>query len=260
MIKEYQKKHNNLILIESKVNEGACRSRDKGLEIAKGEYIFVIDSDDYVAIDALEIIYNKAKEVNADIAIGYMGYFYPGETRLRAMHYMGRNKTHIPTYPILDVTNSFINLFEISTNTQCCKMVRRSMILENDIKNDGYRISTDMVFSFRAMMAAERVVYIDDELYYYRQAREGSISLGRRKKKSVTVDIIRNLHMFLQTHHYSEEMELAFWRFAVHKCYQVMRETIEEYHAEVLADIHTLFNTEMKEFQWEPIRYFHVFS
>ena len=57
---EYEKKDNRIKVIH-KINEGAGIARNKGLEIATGEYIGFLDSDDYVDRSMFEILYKKAK-------------------------------------------------------------------------------------------------------------------------------------------------------------------------------------------------------
>lgn len=66
IIDEYVKKHDNVIGLMKK-NGGLSDARNYGIPYAKGEYIGFIDSDDFVEYDMFEILYNKAKEDDADI-------------------------------------------------------------------------------------------------------------------------------------------------------------------------------------------------
>ena len=56
-----------VIIIDGKENRGPGGARNQGLDIATGEYIGFVDSDDYVADNMYEHLYSKAKEKDADI-------------------------------------------------------------------------------------------------------------------------------------------------------------------------------------------------
>lgn len=58
------------ITVIHKKNEGVTVARNKGLKIAKGEYIFFLDGDDYLPSNAIELLYQKAKDHDADWVVG----------------------------------------------------------------------------------------------------------------------------------------------------------------------------------------------
>ncbi len=68
---EYAMKNNGIKVYHQK-NGGVCAARNKGLDMATGDYILFLDSDDYMPIDAVETLYNDAVQNNAGIAIGRM--------------------------------------------------------------------------------------------------------------------------------------------------------------------------------------------
>ncbi|HEY5592057.1 MAG TPA: glycosyltransferase family 2 protein [Paludibacter sp.] len=67
---------NRVVAIHNK-NEGVTLARKKGLEIARGEFIFYLDGDDYLTYDALEALYYEAKKKNADFVVGDFIVEYP---------------------------------------------------------------------------------------------------------------------------------------------------------------------------------------
>lgn len=66
---KYAEKYENIVVIHKK-NEGLGLARNTGLNIAKGEYVAFIDSDDYIDLTFYEKAYQNAIENNSDICFG----------------------------------------------------------------------------------------------------------------------------------------------------------------------------------------------
>ena len=65
ILKEYEKRYNNVIVI-TREKSYAGVSRNHGLEIATGEYIMFLDSDDWLELDACEQLYNQITQNHND--------------------------------------------------------------------------------------------------------------------------------------------------------------------------------------------------
>ena len=63
ILKEYQKKYKDKIVIIDKKNEGVWRGRKDGIKKATGEFIGFVDSDDYVDVTFAEKLYSKARNL-----------------------------------------------------------------------------------------------------------------------------------------------------------------------------------------------------
>ncbi len=68
ILEDYSKKDNRIIII-SQDNQGISVARNQGIKKAVGEYIAFLDSDDYMALDYCEKLYNRGKETNSDIVV-----------------------------------------------------------------------------------------------------------------------------------------------------------------------------------------------
>ena len=69
ILREWQERYPDRLVIIDKQNEGVWRGRWDGIAKARGEYIGFLDSDDYCEPDFLELLYNAAKEKDADVAV-----------------------------------------------------------------------------------------------------------------------------------------------------------------------------------------------
>lgn len=69
ILEKFQKKDNRIKLITQK-NQGLAGARNTGINNATGEFIFFLDSDDWLPLNAIELLYNKQKNEDADIVIG----------------------------------------------------------------------------------------------------------------------------------------------------------------------------------------------
>ena len=76
---EYADRWNNVIHID-KANGGLSDARNWGTDVAKGEYIYYLDSDDWLAPGAIETLYRFATENNCDVVQG--GFYYAFEDHL----------------------------------------------------------------------------------------------------------------------------------------------------------------------------------
>ncbi len=70
ILNEYKQKDSRIKVIDCKKNGGAAIARQKGLDVATGEYIGFVDPDDYVDLDFFEKLYSLAVSDKADIAKG----------------------------------------------------------------------------------------------------------------------------------------------------------------------------------------------
>ena len=78
---EYAKKDSRIKVIHKK-NGGLSDARNAGIDIAKGEYITFVDSDDYIEKDYVEVLYDSIKENDSDMAIGSHKVIYENGTIL----------------------------------------------------------------------------------------------------------------------------------------------------------------------------------
>ena len=151
IIQEYSKKDKRIKLIKSRENQGAAAARNKGLDIAKGEYIGFIDADDYIDLNYYEELYKKAKETNADVV-----------KCKRAV--IGENGVKHESYLNESVKTSKYNFsFEWTT-----AIYKTSLINDNHIRLvPEFTVAEDVIFLNEIIVKTDKIEVIDNVLYYY---------------------------------------------------------------------------------------------
>jgi len=69
MVKQVAVEDNRIQLIDLKENMGVSNARNTALKVARGEYVYFMDSDDWIDAGFLEEMYDKIKSQNADLVI-----------------------------------------------------------------------------------------------------------------------------------------------------------------------------------------------
>lgn len=152
------------IRVIHKKNGGLSDARNAGIEIARGEYIAFIDSDDYVTPNYLEMMVSTAEIHNADIV--------QCQNTLQTDN-LGTLKYKKPI--IYSASNTIFKEYLLFNNIIVCaqqKLYRTSLFRE--IRFPVGRINEDTCTTYKLLLHAERYVCIGNILYFYR-IREGSI-------------------------------------------------------------------------------------
>lgn len=149
------------VRIVIKENAGTSQARKAGFELARGEYIVFVDSDDRVDPDMLRRLFDAAEREQADMvccglrlertdgalideqSVDGIYVYETAADRMRALH------SGEAVYPIL-----------------CNKMIHRSL-LERAVFPTGLFIGEDYTMVVPMLEQARRVVHIPDVLYHY---------------------------------------------------------------------------------------------
>lgn len=155
------------IKIISKENGGLSSARNEGLKHINGDYIWFIDSDDYIEIDALELLYNKIKSEDSDIIVfRYFDDFITSKKEIIDSISWEKKEN----YPLINVS-------------ACVKIFKSSFFLENKfIFKEGVLFEDLEMIPF-VIAKTNKISFLNIPLYNYVQ-RNGSIirNIGGFKK------------------------------------------------------------------------------
>lgn len=167
MCDDYKNKDHRIVVIHKK-NGGLSSARNVGIDIAHGNYIMFVDSDDFIDIKMVENMLKILKETNSDISICNRFYYYEnGDKKLR---YKNNN--------IQIIMNSEQAIYEMNNYrnfdmSAWCKLYKIELF--NDIRFPNGKISEDFYIMYLLFDKAKKIVYNSNPYYYYFQ-RNGSIT------------------------------------------------------------------------------------
>lgn len=160
---EYAKNDNRIKVIH-KENGGQGSARNIGIDLAIGEYIGFVDSDDWIDLDMYEKLYNKANKYNSDIAIGSRKIFNEAYDLGTTIN-VGDNEFDKISENIVNYIIE--NVFYPQTVSACNKIYSRKLILNNNINFRSVEEvgSEDAVFNYCILLNTNKIVTINDTFY-----------------------------------------------------------------------------------------------
>ena len=188
--REYQKKDSRIILLQNPCHSGSGgMGRQKGMEVAKGEYVIFWDAGDFVDSDTLRQLYECAEKQRADVVtFGYKCFYDDSTLSLCTVEKKGEEisatgrDTLINYYATLDQGKPFC--LGILWN----KLIRRSLIADYSIVHPSGAVRMqELPFSVACIIHAKKVVYYPYILYYWRLNNPSSITKSRNIPLLLTV-------------------------------------------------------------------------
>lgn len=190
ILQKYAKKHKNFIVINKK-NSGYGDSMNRGLEKATGEYIGIVESDDFIELNAFKELYNLAKKTSADIVKA--NYFYHTDNSDEVHRVIKDQKLNTP---MSLVDNPSILLEEPGIWSA---IYRRDFLNKNKIRfrttpGASYQ---DTGFHFKSFCAAKRIVYTDKTYLHYRTDNASS-SVKSLEKVNYVVEEYADIERYIK--------------------------------------------------------------
>jgi len=170
-LERYPDRKKQVQIINHNTNKGIATTRNTALEASCGDYISVVDSDDYVESDMIEKLYQKAIAEDADIVI--MDYIVEKNNGSAIVNeYISETNKYFDEFVVYD---RFITVF-------WNKLIRRSLFIHPECKiPDGMNFLEDKHAVARMYFYATKIVKVDKAFYHYNKTNPAAITQTRNK-------------------------------------------------------------------------------
>ena len=169
ILESYAEKDDRIKIV-NKSNSGYGASMNRGLELAKGEFIGIVESDDFVELDMFERLYTVAKENNVEVVkSNFYNYFTKNNIR-KKIDIIPENILNKVVKP-LEEKDLFFLMPSIWAAIYSNDFLKNNNIRFLETAGASYQ---DTAFNFKVWASAERVYFIADAFLHYRQDNENS--------------------------------------------------------------------------------------
>lgn len=237
------KEQDKRIKVIHKQNEGVSVARNIGIDLATGEYLFFVDSDDYLGENIIDRLYKNLTKYNADISM--CNYIRVSDYNTK----VSNNEENIKMYSNIQALEKlYKDTFTFHEDYSVFiapwnKLYKKSMF--DNIRYPIGKFYEDGATIYKVLYKANNIVYSDSVLYYYYQ-RSGSTS-----RKSFDKTRLDRLDAFKGQMIFYKEKKLDNLYFYAYNTYLNM---IIEYYflsqecnmIEISNDMKNLFSKEFK--------------
>ena len=194
----FAKKDERINVIHQK-NQGIAKVRNRGVKEAKGEYIFWIDSDDYVNENIIEVLYQNTVQQKADISI--CNYIAGPERQ-----YCFRQDEREVSIETFDCKRGLELIYKnhhysFIMAASWAKLIKRT--LYDGLSYPEGKIFEDIYMSHKLISKCRKIVYTDKVMYYYYQWPESILG------KKLYIEKLDYLGAFEERIHFFHELDLS---------------------------------------------------
>lgn len=209
------KAKDNRIVVIHKENGGLSDARNLGLDMAKGEYIGFVDSDDLINTNMYQILFDAINQSKSNIAECRWVQFGDGDEIDNIGSVIKDRIVYSAEEALLELIHER-NIKQTVVN----KLYRKEVIL---VRFPVGRINEDEFWTYQVVGKSRRVVFVDAELYYYYQRRNSIMHASYSPRRIDGVYALKERMNYVREHYptiFADACLLYLWTCFYH--YQVI--------------------------------------
>lgn len=180
----YAAKDRRITVVHQK-NQGAGVAKNTGLDLIKGEYFSLIDSDDYLDLGYYETMISNMEKYHADVIQCLFNNVFKDKTIKRNYNFPANKQR------AMKAKNYLLEMLYDWKYAIFANKVFKSYLLRKDIRFPVDRKIDDEFFTYKLICNANKIVNINDALYNYRMRKSSvmtSNSIVRSKNNELLID------------------------------------------------------------------------
>ena len=216
ILNRYAQKDSRIKMI-TQANQGVGIARNKGIEMAQGQFLSILDADDFFEPSMLEKLYDRALADDSDIVICRTKQYDDSTKTISNMPWTLR-KNELPIDNPFDYHDVQDHVFTFCVGWAWDKLYRAAFVFQNQLKFPNLRNSEDLVFVFPSLVFANKISILDDCLVYHRVNRKDSVSSTR---ESNSLDFFYAIMLFKELmiqHKKFDDVKDNFYLWALKYC------------------------------------------
>lgn len=223
ILQEYVNIDSRFILIKQK-NEGPGIARNNAIKLANGEFIMFVDSDDWIEPNTCEVLYNYAKDNNANIVQFNYKKFKEAKNKFKDINFTDilnknykKDYTDIKSYNYKDF-DGFMYKLDLHSWT---RIYKADFIKSHNIQFGTANRAEDHVFVNEALLMADKVYFINEYFYNYRDRINSAVNTQSHDNLNIfeNIDLFsdflskNNLSQALKTDFEEYKLNLLQWHY-----------------------------------------------
>ena len=204
VIQNISKKHPNVVKVFSQKNSGLGATRNKGINLAKGDYIWFVDSDDYLENQLHKILKLLSCNTIDVLALNYNVVDTNGKFLSKGTYTNPNNKNN-------SITGAEFYLHNYVKSYSCMFIFRRNIFIQNQLRfKERINMQDSEIFP-KIMHYTKRLMFFDVPVYNYVQHPNSFTNSNNPEVrfnyfKSI-IEVKQSLYQFTQQNKISEELK-----------------------------------------------------